>query len=284
MPQDHSRLIAIGILTYNRSFFLKKAIDAFLAQTHENFILIVSDNASTDGTQALCEDYCKKDTRFRYIRQPVNIGAVANATVCLRTVAATADYCLIASDDDLWAPKFLELCLDALLAHQDAVVAFPKFETFYDDGRRNLSDEKLFFPFDVHPYERLKKYILFYSTDGKGILMYGLWRKWAIEKERFIERYEDDVSFVFRGLVRGPFVFVDELLFSKRIPKPSIKNEPLTMARILNSIKNRFEKMRTDLTSMRFLWGISNLTFLEKVRLTGWYLFASTRLFFQRKT
>src|SRR4030081_743097 len=70
--------VAIGIPVYNGSNYLAAAIDSILAQSHGDFDLLISDNASTDGTEEICRAYAQKDRRIRYIRQQKNVGAATN--------------------------------------------------------------------------------------------------------------------------------------------------------------------------------------------------------------
>ena len=70
----NSRLVSIGMPVYNGGEDLRRALDSILAQTHTNFELIISDNASTDElTKALTEEYARKDARIRLTRQPQKI-------------------------------------------------------------------------------------------------------------------------------------------------------------------------------------------------------------------
>ena len=78
-----SPIITIGLPVYNGSYFLRTALDDLLAQSFPDFNLIISDNASTDSTEAICREYAEKDNRIQYIRQPVNLGAKANFVPCL---------------------------------------------------------------------------------------------------------------------------------------------------------------------------------------------------------
>ena len=64
MDRDYPK-VSIMIPTYNRAHYLVDAIDSSLAQDYPNFEVIVSDNASTDGTLNVVRKY-KADPRFRY--------------------------------------------------------------------------------------------------------------------------------------------------------------------------------------------------------------------------
>lgn len=69
---------SIGLPVYNGENYLEQAIQSVLAQTFQDFELIISDNASTDGTEAICRRFAEQDPRILYVRQPRNIGAAKN--------------------------------------------------------------------------------------------------------------------------------------------------------------------------------------------------------------
>jgi len=50
-------LITIGLPCYNSEKYLAQSIESLLNQTYGNFVLILSDNASTDGTADICRRY-----------------------------------------------------------------------------------------------------------------------------------------------------------------------------------------------------------------------------------
>ena len=76
--------LSIGLPVYNGEQFLSEALDSLLGQSYEDFELIVSDNASTDGTADICRRYAEQDSRIRYIRQSRNIGLIANHNFVVR--------------------------------------------------------------------------------------------------------------------------------------------------------------------------------------------------------
>ena len=92
-------LVTIAIPTFNRKEYLKQAIESVLEQSYKNIELVVSDNHSDDGTEELVIGYLKKHSNIRYFRQDENVGARLNWLNCVH--AATGEYCLILSDDDI---------------------------------------------------------------------------------------------------------------------------------------------------------------------------------------
>ena len=104
--------VSIGMPVYNGESFIRKALDSLLAQTFTDFELIISDNASTDGTEAICREYAAKDKRIRYVRQTENRGAMANFQFVLNE--AVGDYFMWAAADDWQTSDFIELLITEL--------------------------------------------------------------------------------------------------------------------------------------------------------------------------
>jgi hypothetical protein len=105
-------LVSVCIPTYNYARFLPQAIESVLGQTHEDLELIVLDDASTDDTAAVAEQYA--DERFRYVRHEQNIGLFANFNRCLEH--AQGDFVKVLCADDWLHPRSLEDALNALTA------------------------------------------------------------------------------------------------------------------------------------------------------------------------
>lgn len=131
--------LTIGLPVYNGEAFLAQALDALLDQTFEDFELIVTDNASTDGTEAICRRYAAQDARIRYLRNERNIGAAPNFN---RSVAlARGRYFKWAADDDLCAPAFLETCVEALDADPTVVLASTDTQLINENGSPLVFDK-----------------------------------------------------------------------------------------------------------------------------------------------
>ena len=113
--------LTVGLPVYNGEKYLTESVEALLGQSFTDFELIISDNASTDGTGDICRRYEKQDSRVRYVRQPRNIGLSPNHNF----VAAQARGELFkwASYDDLYARDLLERCVDALDKYPEIVLA-----------------------------------------------------------------------------------------------------------------------------------------------------------------
>ena len=97
MHNRYEPKVTIAIPTYNRADdYLKQTLKSALNQTYENIEIIVSDNCSTDNTEAVVNSF--NDSRIRYFRQQENIGANNNFNFCLKQ--AKGEYFLLLLDDD----------------------------------------------------------------------------------------------------------------------------------------------------------------------------------------
>src|SRR5262245_47649967 len=95
--------ISVCIPTYNTARYLPEAIESVLAQTYDDFELVICDNASTDATPQLCRRY--DDPRVRYVRFDELVNQGNNWNRCLRL--ARGDYIALLHADDRYRSGFL---------------------------------------------------------------------------------------------------------------------------------------------------------------------------------
>jgi len=126
--------VSIGLPVYNGQSYLAEAIDSLLAQTFEDFELIISDNASTDRTELICRSYAACDTRIRYCRQPENRGAMWNFNYVSRL--ARGEYFKWAAYDDLHGPTFLQRCVEVLDRDPSVAWCHTRFVHIDSEGQR----------------------------------------------------------------------------------------------------------------------------------------------------
>ncbi len=100
-PMQNLRRVTVAIPTLNRLELLKRAVESALLQGYEDLEIIISDNASTDGTQQYLQDL--RDPRIKVLLNPENLGMVANWGRCLN--AATGAFFLLLSDDDAFVDQ-----------------------------------------------------------------------------------------------------------------------------------------------------------------------------------
>ncbi len=203
--------VSIGLPVYNGENFLAEALEACLAQTFTDFELIVSDNASTDGTAAILADYAARDPRIRVFRQETNIGGGPNQNFVLDQ--ARGEYYKLVAHDDLYAPTLLERCVAVLDAHPDVVLCHG------DMAYIDAAGEVLYrYVYEMSTdsssaHERFRS--LLYTPGGDD--EYGVVRTAVVRQVVPVGSYHNPGRpWIGELALHGPFHQVPELLFFRR--------------------------------------------------------------------
>lgn len=133
-------MVSIGLPVYNGAMYIREALDSVMAQTYQDFEVIISDNASSDETQAICIDYCGRDSRIRYVRQSQNLGGHWNFNFVVQE-AEGALFTWLAHDDIL-EPNFLAESVKYMTRWPETVLVAGDFKIIGEDGTE-LGIEKL---------------------------------------------------------------------------------------------------------------------------------------------
>ena len=217
--------ISVGMPVYNEEALIRKKLDSLLAQTFTDFELIISDNASTDSTSEICEEYSKKDTRIRYIRQKKNMGALWNFNFVLQE--AKYDYFVWAAADDIILPEFLEKNINILVSKKNFVGSISNVE-LYEIIDSNLKPNTIDLAFKkfIRKLSRSLKSLGAYSISGsyeKKVrfylkrspcqILYGVYRTDELRKSIIQENFVgSDWPIVLNVLKHGDFNVIDEVL------------------------------------------------------------------------
>jgi glycosyltransferase involved in cell wall biosynthesis len=163
--------VSIGMPVFNGEKYLKEALDSILAQTYQDFELIISDNASTDHTQEICLGYAANDDRILYYRNKKNLGAPKNYNRAFEL--SSGEYFKWAAFDDVLAPEFLEKCVDVLDGNPSIIGCYCKtgkidqngsFLGYYNEGLLKKIDSP-------KPHERFRDLLGMYylTTPFQGV-------------------------------------------------------------------------------------------------------------------
>jgi glycosyltransferase involved in cell wall biosynthesis len=206
-------LISIGVPAYNAEAHLGLTLEGLLGQTFSDFEIIISDNASTDGTRDVAESYRAKDSRIRYERQATNVGANPNYAHVVHV--ARGEIFKWSSASDWCAPTFLERCLQVLRAHDDTVLVVPRTRLF-----QNVPEASQDYPWDIElPDERPSaRLVRLTTTLALNNAMNGLIRTAALRRTRVMEPYLG-ADYVLMGhlALLGKFRLIEDRLFYRRM-------------------------------------------------------------------
>jgi len=104
-----TELVSILIPVYNRESIIAETIQSALDQTHKNIEVVIVDNASTDNSWQVIQNYAKQDSRIKAFKNESNLGPVRNWLRCVDE--ATGEYGKILWSDDLISVDFVEKTL-----------------------------------------------------------------------------------------------------------------------------------------------------------------------------
>ena len=126
----HRPTVSVMIPTFNRMELLKTSLESVLAQTFEDFEVVISDNASTDGTEDMVRAY--PDARIVYAKNPENIGWQRNMSVVL--AMAKGEFLGFLPDDDLMMPDNLAMKVAMLRQHRQMGLVHSKYHVIDGAG------------------------------------------------------------------------------------------------------------------------------------------------------
>lgn len=205
--------LTIGLPVYNGSRFLGEAIGSILEQTFGDFELVVSDNASTDGTEAIVREFAARDRRVRYHRNPQNVGLTRNFNQVFSM--ATGKHFKWATADDALRPDFLRRCVEVLEADESVVLACTRARFVDAEGaRQNVEDRGWDLMMDA-PEARLR-YVIDAGHWVNSIL--GVIRSDALRRTRLLPDYPGgDYRLLAELSLIGKFRELPEALYVRRL-------------------------------------------------------------------
>jgi glycosyltransferase involved in cell wall biosynthesis len=268
--------VSIGLPTYNRPELLALVLECFRHQTFTDFELFISDNASPNPeVRKVGERYAQQDSRFRYIRQPVNRGAERNFWFVYDQTRAPLF--LWASDDDLWPVDFLERGVAALESNPRASAWFcqivninhrGKVVRSYPSFKRDQSGALKFVD--------LARFLWEPEIMGKANLIHSIFRRQSLSDviDLFRERpsaWGTDMNLVYSYLCRFNLVIDDQVVLQKRVPTETV--EPVFNARLLVPTEERetyFKSYRLAAAGSRY-WLLTAAVLTARSPYDYWY-------------
>jgi glycosyltransferase involved in cell wall biosynthesis len=200
--------VVLGMTLYNAAQHLPHALESLLAQTHGDFAMILLDDASSDGTEAIARRYAEQDSRLRYIKHDTRQAMVATWREVVDIAARefpSADYFAWVSDHDWWHPRWLERMVAELDADAGLVLAYPITRRVSPNGDEIDKGARLF---DTAAFADLKERWKHFCHEGVGAgdMVYGLMRMSAFRR-----------TGIFRPVLRPDRLCIVEMTLQGRI-------------------------------------------------------------------
>lgn len=224
--------VGVGVPVRNGERYLAAALDSLLAQTFQDFEVVICDNASTDGTERICREFVARDARVRYVRHARNLGPAQNYNKCFELTRG--EYFRWHAHDDLVHPEYLARTTE-LLDRDPGVVVCHSLTRLIDEQARRLREYDFAWGFaHPSPAARFASFVMVNHRRHVGYEIFGLMRRSALLTTPLQGAYaHGDRVLLARMCLRGRFHEVPEHLFLSRFHPNQSMQAKTTRARYL---------------------------------------------------
>ncbi|RZK45256.1 MAG: glycosyltransferase [Hymenobacter sp.] len=181
------KTLTIAIPTYNRADYLSKCLTSIAGQIdsdNQKVEIIISDNNSSDNTEAIVREYSKRFANFRYHKNETNIGADLNIAKCFEL--AIAKYVWVFSDDDILLPNTIMPIIQLLEEEELGVLNLTPIWYTFDIADVVVPDEKFNYKVYSEPLKFLEE-VNYWITFITGNII----NKSILESSNLIYKFKD---------------------------------------------------------------------------------------------
>ncbi len=209
-PVDQQPLVTIGMPVYNEERFLEGALGSLLNQDYENIRILISDNASTDGTGEIASRVARADKRVTYSRADRNFGPTAN----FRRVQAmaTGKYFIWAGGHDEWSENLVSESVAKLESNESAAIAFATSYWIDETGQRC---ERVVGYSDTRGMDPMARFFTVFWGNMHPVL--GVMRLDYLRRAREVQGFAGaDLVLLLELVLMGDFVHVPQAWWHRR--------------------------------------------------------------------
>jgi len=247
-------LVSVLMPAYNAEKYIGEAIESILNQTFKDFEFIIVDDASTDKTWEIIQEYAKKDKRILALKNNNNIKSCLTLIKAFKL--AKGKYISVADNDDISYANRLKKQFDFMEEHQEVGIAGGVIQII-DQNKKPIAKRK----YDITDCE-IRKSIFRHSPFAHPLIMI---RKTVLNKIGYYNpKYApaDDYDLYFRIGEISKFANLSEVLLQYRVVSNSITNKSTT-------------KMELNTISIRNIYGNTKhyqMTFVDRIYTLMHYL------------
>jgi glycosyltransferase involved in cell wall biosynthesis len=206
--------VSVGLPVYNGARYVEAALASLAAQDFAAFEVVMCDNASTDATGEICRSFAARDPRFRYHRNPENIGSARNFN---RVFELThGDFFAWLAYDDEFRPGMLRRCWETFSQHgPETALVYPQCELIDQNGASIGESRDHIASAAPAAHRRLGRILM---RVGTGHPIYGLVRRTILARTMGMQPViSNDYILLAELAMMGAIVELDEVLFRYRI-------------------------------------------------------------------
>lgn len=246
---DQEDLVSIIMPSYNSADYIEESIRSVLAQSYQNWELVIADDFSTDSTKEIVESYARKDERIRLLPASKNFGPAVTRNRAID--AAQGRFIAFLDSDDLWSSEKLTKQI-RFMKEGNVALSYGWYNVIDEDGRHLKTISKI--PTKTNYKKLLKNQVIGCLTAVYDTHLCGKQKMPVIRKRQ-------DFALWLKILKQGHEAYcIEDVIGSYRIRANSVS-------------RNKF-------VAVRFTWNlyrkIERLPFLKACRVFAAYLFNSS--------
>ncbi len=237
------KLVSIITPTYNCAKFIGRTIDSVLAQTYQNWEMIIVDDRSKDDTKEIVEQYMSNDSRIKYHLLEVNSGAAVARTTAMQLAQGS---CMAFLDsDDIWMPDKLERQLQ-WMEDNDYAFSCTAYEQIDEDDKLLGKTIKTIKKTD---YNRL----LLDCPVGNSTVMYNVEKMGKFEVPNIRKRNDD--ALWLQMLKKEKYIWgMPDVLMKYRIRQNSISSNKLKVIKYHWILYREIEHLNVFRSAFHVFW------------------------------
>ena len=264
-------MVSIGMPVFNGEKYIRQALDSLITQTHTNLEIIISDNASTDATEFICNEYAAKDDRVKLHRSERNNGANWNFNRVFELSSGT--YFMWAAHDDCWDHRYIEVCLKAFNRTEGIVLSGTACRIVKQNSNEFVALDKGLTTIDQKLVQRFMNYKkMLQGVPNTNSISYGIYKRALLNKIMPMKKVigADHILLASLSLL-GEFSTAKEILLTKRIGGASGSHKKNAKALSLDKlIFIKFPYLVREYYLQRLIHKTNKLIFMDKIRLSLW--------------
>lgn len=211
-------LISIVMVNYNHEESIGESIESVIAQTWQNWELIIVDDGSTDSSPEIIKEYAQKDSRILPVLQAENNHICVATNIGLSKVRG--EFVARLDSDDIWQPQKLEKQIQYMREHPEGSLCFTKLDIIDEKGRNINQDNPVLYDIYNGRQEGKKGWIRHFFYYGNTLIQSTLLMKREVLDTiggfNLAYMQGHDFDFFTRAILKYDFIFLEEPLVKYR--------------------------------------------------------------------
>lgn len=214
--------VGIVIITYNNEGHIQDAIESVVNQQYQDWVCVLVDNGSIDGTFPIMKNHCRFDSRFTaFIKR--NEGPASGRNYGFSKLPKDIEYIHFLDGDDYLKPEYISTMVDYLDNHPKVGLVACQFDEIDNEGkflgcghRSRFAPSKLGFPHDLPLSVVETPFVSFFSSTGVG--PFGVYRRNVFVQTKGYELdSQEDTDLFCKMSLLAEVHYLPEYLYVKRI-------------------------------------------------------------------